>query len=114
MDMQCSHPNVVILAYLDDVFILGTEHDAFPDLKQSFGDLHLCIADRKCEIFAVAISRNRLLCPVNRSEQQFSELPSVNLNTSTTSASVFKKAEIGSKISSLGDPQCSLLFGIAT
>ena len=48
------HPRIHLLAYLDDVFLLGSSEDiwsAFHDLKNSFSALVLDFADHNCEIF---------------------------------------------------------------
>ena len=53
-DLQEMHPKVRILAYLDDVFVLGHPTDiqsAFQDLKKSFFAINMIIADSKCEIY---------------------------------------------------------------
>ena len=53
--LQADHPEVVVLAYLDDVFILGEESSAlnlFESVKSSLSDIYLVVADKKCEIFS--------------------------------------------------------------
>ena len=44
--LQADHPEVVVLAYLDDVFILGEDSsalNAFESLKSSFSGIHLVV-----------------------------------------------------------------------
>ena len=53
--LQADHPKIVVLAYLDDVFILGKESpalSAFDALRSSFSVIHLDVSDEKCEIFS--------------------------------------------------------------
>ena len=52
VDVQERNPNVIVLAYLDDVFILGLPKAslrAFTDLKSSLAQAGLVICDKKCE-----------------------------------------------------------------
>ncbi|XP_062500486.1 uncharacterized protein LOC134177725 [Corticium candelabrum] len=54
VQIQNKNPQVQVLAYLDDVFVLGQEVNvltAFNELKVAFSALGLDIADRKCEIY---------------------------------------------------------------
>ena len=57
--IQKSHSQVRVLAYLDDVFLLGGVKSvlaAFHDLKGTFSAINLVIADKKCEIFSQSFS----------------------------------------------------------
>ena len=82
-------PNVVVLAYLDGVFVLSPGQNvqqAFDDLKTSFGKLSLTVADHKCD-------QSRLL-PQRRSLATRLEPPSSGAllaPPSTSSKRVFRK-----------------------
>ena len=57
--IQKSHSQVRVLAYLDDVFLLGGAKSvlaAFHDLKETFSTINLFIADKKCKIFSQSSS----------------------------------------------------------
>ena len=71
LDLEKDHPQIYVLAYLDDVFLLGNATDvlcAFHDLKRAFSSISLEIANHKCEIFCpsstVAINESAGI-PVN-------------------------------------------------
>ncbi|XP_062518004.1 uncharacterized protein LOC134193210 [Corticium candelabrum] len=71
LDLEKDHPQIHVLAYLDDVFLLGNATDvlcAFHDLKGAFSSISLEIANHKCEIFCpsstVAINESAGI-PVN-------------------------------------------------
>ena len=52
--IQCKFQDIVVLAYLDDVFLVGSSLnvlDAFASLKQEFGNVGLQIQDKKCELY---------------------------------------------------------------
>ena len=52
--LQNDHPCVVVLAYLDDVFLVGPSDNVlavFEDLKPMFHNIGLDIQDTKCEIY---------------------------------------------------------------
>ncbi len=52
--LQSQHQQVIILAYLDDVFLLGTNKKvltALSDLSSSLAEIKLKIAENKCEIY---------------------------------------------------------------
>ena len=54
VDLQESHPKTRVLAYLDDVFLLGPIQyvsSAFDKLKCSLPQIGLSIATKKCELF---------------------------------------------------------------
>ena len=57
--IQKSHSQVRVLAYLDDVILLGWAKSvmaAFHDLKESFSAINLVISDKKCKIFSQSSS----------------------------------------------------------
>ncbi len=71
LDLEKDHPQIHILACLDDVFLLENATDvlcAFHDLIRAFSSISLEIANHKCEIFcpssAVAINESAGI-PVN-------------------------------------------------
>ena len=52
--IQCKFQDIVVLAYLDDVILVGSSLsvlDAFAFLKQEFGNVGLQIQDKKCELY---------------------------------------------------------------
>ena len=52
--IQCKFQDIVVLAYLDDVILVGSSLnvlDAFASLKQEFGNVELQIQDKKCELY---------------------------------------------------------------
>ena len=52
--IQCKFQGIVVLAHLDDVFLVGSSLDvldAFASLKQEFGNVGLQIQDKKCELY---------------------------------------------------------------
>ena len=52
--IQCKFQDIVVLAYLDDVILVGSSLnvlDAFASLKQEFGNVGLQIQDKKCELY---------------------------------------------------------------
>ena len=53
-DVQSNHPSVTVLAYLDDVFLIGSLEEALAsldDLKSSFSSVGLRVAEGKSEVF---------------------------------------------------------------
>ena len=54
LDLQSAHRDVVVLAYLDDIFLLGPPSKAmlaFDDLKSAFSNTGLEISNSKCELY---------------------------------------------------------------
>ena len=54
-NIQKSHSQVCLLAYLNDVILLGEARSvlaAFHDLKETYSAINLVIADKKCEMFS--------------------------------------------------------------
>ena len=72
-----NHPSVTVLAYLDDVFLIGSLEEALAsldDLKSSFSSVGLKVAEGKCEVF----------CPSNESAQEASKvtcIPTASMGT---------------------------------
>ena len=106
---------MIILAYLDDVFIHGPQEDALKaldDFKSLSAIIGLLVADSKCEVF---------LPP---SDSSLSSMPSTNVGTvvlgcpigcsSFVSSHCISFVESGQllcdKICQLGDAQCSMLL----
>ena len=55
LDLQQRHSSVQVLAYLDDVFLLGSLEDVSPaldDLRDQFSEVGLSVAMNKCEIYS--------------------------------------------------------------
>ena len=55
MDIQKKNPGIRLLAYLDDVFLLGPPNEvlfALENLRAAFITIHLEVADYKCEIYS--------------------------------------------------------------
>ena len=53
-DLQSHHKEVTILAYLDDVYLLGSPDRVFhviERLRSAFSDINLMIEEKKCEIY---------------------------------------------------------------
>ena len=54
-ELQTNNPLVSVLAYLDDIVILGSPEEAlaaFSDLKVILPSIGLSISDAKCEVYA--------------------------------------------------------------
>ena len=54
-EMQNNIPEATLLAYLDDVFLLGSPDKvlaAFNMLKKSFSTINLSVSQTKCEVFS--------------------------------------------------------------
>ena len=51
--VQKKHRDLTVLAYLDDIFVVGHAAQAIllSDLKSSLQQLELQICDRKCELY---------------------------------------------------------------
>ena len=52
--LQQQHPNVTILAYLDDIYVVGPSNccmSVLSDIKASFEKINLAICNRKCELY---------------------------------------------------------------
>ena len=63
MDTQKANPGIRVLAYLDDVFLLGPSSEvlsALENLRAAFLTVHLEIADSKCEIYSPNLEVNRI------------------------------------------------------
>ena len=115
--LQESHPDVVVLAYLDDVFIIGLESSslkAFDQLKSSFSDLHLIVADHKCEIFSrkttFTSESQQLPCRSDGTIILGSPIGSDDFVSDSCLKLASKGKELCNKISALEDPQCALLL----
>ena len=55
MRLQDHNPNIKVLAYLDDVFVLGDPANVVPaldEIKSMFREINLVVADHKCEIYS--------------------------------------------------------------
>ena len=53
--LQSKFPNIVVLAYMNDVFLIGPSAgvlDAFTSLKEEFGDVGLQIQEKKCDLYS--------------------------------------------------------------
>ena len=115
--LQQSHPDVVVLAYLDDVFIIGPESSslkAFDQLKSSFADLHLIVADHKGEIFSrkttFTSESQQLPCRSDGTIILGSPIGSEDFVSDSCSKLASRGKELCDKISALEDPQCALLL----
>ena len=76
--LQNDHPCVVVLAYLDDVFLVGASDNVlavFEDLKPMFHDTGLDIQDTKCEIYSPSSVEIKSLTsiPITKKEYLFWE-----------------------------------------
>ena len=113
--VQAEHPEAVVLAYLDDVFIIGPESvsaDAFDQLKSLFGAIHLVVADYKCEIFARRSASSDLQLPRRSDGTVILGSPIGNEAFVSEKCLLFASQgkELCDKITTLEDPQCALLL----
>ena len=115
-DLQLRNRDVVVLAYLDDIFILGPSDDtlsAFNDLKSSLTPIGLTVCDRKCEIYAPSknLPSN---CQIPEATEGFSVLGTpagTSLFISSLCQSVVQSGEeLCTKLSEGQDPQCSFVL----
>ena len=115
VDIQNRRPDVVVLAYLDDVFVLGPGQivlHAFDDLKASFSKLSLTVADHKCEIFSPisSLSSTPISCHSSGTTVLGSLLGPAVYVEETCLRQAKKGDELCRMLQYLDDPQCSLLL----
>ena len=119
-DLQSHNTEVTILAYLDDVYLLGSPDrvfHVFERLRSAFSDINLMIEEKKCEIYC---SSSPLLSTISQS----TSIPATSqgcriLGTPIGSSSYIIEscadvAQSGSnlcgKLLQLQDPQCGMLL----
>ena len=113
--VQAEHPEAVVLAFLDDVFIIGPESvsaDAFDQLKSLFGAIHLVVADYKCEIFARRSASSDLQLPRRSDGTVILGSPIGNEAFVSEKCLLYASQgkELCDKITTLENPQCALLL----
>ena len=103
LKLQDQNPGTVILAYLDDVFIVGPPHQslsAFESFKSLIWSAGLKVCDHKCEVYGKALPGDCNFSPVG--------------NDAYVSMSCVEKAESGhdlcSQLLQLDDLQSSYLL----
>ena len=117
-NVQNSHPSVRVLAYLDDVFLLGEAEDvlaAFCDLKKSFLAINLVIADKKCEIFSPSSStvvKGLDGVPVSNEGALFlgSPIGTASFVTSSCTTIAQSKISLCNQLTKLDDVQSAMLL----
>ena len=116
-NVQNSHPSVRVLAYLDEVFLLG-EADvlaAFCDLKKSFLAINLLIADKKCETFSTSSStvvKGFDGVPVSNEGALFlgSPIGTASFVTSSCTTIAQSKISLCNQLTKLDDVQSAMLL----
>ena len=61
--LQKKHSNLTILAYLDDIFVVGYSQQyesVLTDLQKEFQTINLKICDRKCELYLPSAKENNV------------------------------------------------------
>ena len=116
-DLQKKFPGVTILAYLDDVFLLGPPDraiESFQALKKMFCSINLLVSDTKCEIFSPSgvINASSIDVPVTCEGSVFLGTPIGSASFVESSCS--KIAQSGSllcdQLTKLDDPQSATLL----
>ena len=70
LDLQTDNPGVQVLAYLDDVFLVGPSSSvlsAFDQLKPAFQKIGLDIQEQKCELYEPTPSEDMSASPTHHS-----------------------------------------------
>ena len=116
MDVQERNPNVLVLAYLDDVFILGLPKaslGAFADLKSSLAQAGLVICDKKCEAHSAVAPKDwpdHLVFTSSGFEILGTPIGCDDYVSSTCEKIADSGHELCSKLALLDDPQGSYLL----
>ena len=116
--IQKSHSQVRVLAYLDDVFLLGGAKSvlaAFYDLKETFSTINLFIADKKCKIFSQSSStavEGFEEIPVSCERALFlgSPIGSMSFVTSSCATIAQSKLSLCDQLTKLDDVQSAMLL----
>ena len=114
--IQADYPEIVVLAYLDDIFLLGNEGpvlDSFANLKLSLAEESgLLIADQKCQIYSPGSTE--ILAPFPRAVEGSVLLGTPIGRFDFVASQCIEFAKSGSllcqEIVSLDDPQSSMLL----
>ena len=114
--IQNNHPGITLLAYLDDVYVLGPPKDALAvllDLKASLSEIGLEIKDEKCKLYFPTAPDN-FSAGVPVSKDGIDVLGSPVGNHDYVQSRCLAVANMGSSLCSklleLDDPQCGLLL----
>ena len=116
--LQKKHSNLTILAYLDDIFVVGYSQQyesVLTDLRKEFQTIYPKICDRKCEIYLPSAKENnvnRFSVPIVSSGVDILGVPIGN--DSYVQSRCNKSAAAGEGLCSqllyLNDPQSALLL----
>ena len=116
--LQKKHNNLTILAYLDDIFVVGYSQQyesVLTDLRKEFQTINLKICNRKCEIYLPSAKEsnvNRFSVPIVSSGVDILGVPIGN--DSYVQSRCSKSAAAGeglcSQLLNLNDPQSALLL----
>ena len=114
--IQEKHRDLIVLAYLDDIFVVGHAEQAMfllSDLRSSLQQLGLQICDRKCELYGDSLPRG---CTLNVSTtSEGIEVLGIPVGKKEYIQQICsQKAKEGNKLCSelrdLNDPQSSMLL----
>ena len=118
LNLEKDHLQIHVLAYLDDVFLLGNATDvlcAFHNLKRAFSSISLEITSHKCEIFCssstVAINESAGI-PVNYQGSLFLGTPIGSSSFAESLCSTIAQSgnTLCDQLTKLGDIQSAMLL----